>query len=330
MHYRLTNAPASFQHFMNDVFKDLLDMCIVVYLDNILIYSENPLKHKKHVREVLQQLCTHSLFVKLEKCEFNIDTTSFLGFVISPDSLSLDESKIQVIRDWPTPRKVKDVQSFLGFANFYHHFITNYSDMSVPLTRLMCKNVCWEWLPSCQEVFRLLKYAFTCTPILHHFDLSLPPIVETDAFDYAIASILSLRAADGDVHPIAFYSCTLHSAELNYNTHNKELLAIFEAFKTWRHYLKSPIHTINVVTDHKHLEYFTTTKTLSHRQARWSKYLSSFNMVVCFRPGKLGEKPDSLTRRVDYYLKEGDRDFMLANPQNLRPVFTQEKLAAAL
>ncbi len=96
----------------------------------------------------------------------------------------------------------------------------------------MCKNVCWEWLPSCQEVFRLLKYAFTCTPILHHFDLSLPPIVETDAFDYAIASILSLWAADGDVHPVAFYSCTLHSAELNYDTHDKELLAIFEAFKT--------------------------------------------------------------------------------------------------
>src|SRR5258706_2239642 len=184
--------------------------------------------------------------------------------------------------------------------------------------------------PTCQEAFRLLKEVFTSAPVLHHFDPSLPPIVETDTSDYAIAGILSLRAADGDVHPIAFYSRMLHGAELNYDTHDKELLAIFEAFKTWRHYLESPIHTIDVVTDHKNLEYFTTTKTLSRHQARWSEYLSSFNMVVQFRPSKLSEKPDSLTHRIDYYLKEGDRDFSLANPQNLRPVFTQEKLAATL
>jgi transposase InsO family protein len=129
---------------------------------------------------------------------------------------------------------------------------------------------------------------------------------------------------------VAFYSRTLTGAELNYDTHNKELLAIFEAFKIWRHYLESPHHTIDVITDHKNLEYFTTTKVLSRRQAHWSEYLSTFNMVVRFRPGKLGEKPDSLTRRMDYYLKRGDRDYMLANPQNLRPVFSQERLATAL
>jgi hypothetical protein len=330
MHYGLTNAPASFQRFMNDVFKDLLDVCVVVYLDDILIFSENPVEHEKHVREVLRRLRAHSLFAKLEKCEFNVDTTNFLGFVISPEGISMDEAKVQVIRDWPTPRKVKEVQSFLGFANFYRRFIANYSDMSVPLTRLTRKNVRWEWSPVCQEAFRLLKDAFTSAPALHHFDPALPPIVETDASDYAIAGILSLRAADGDVHPVAFYSRTLHGAELNYDTHDKELLAIFEAFKTWRHYLESPVHTIDVVTDHKNLEYFSTTKTLSRHQARWSEYLSSFNMVVRFRPGKLGEKPDSLTRRVDYYIKGEDRDFALANPQNLRPVFTQEKLASSL
>jgi len=113
---------------------------------------------------------------------------------------------------------------------------------------------------------------------------------------------------------VAFYARTLTGAELNYDTHDKELLAIFEAFKTWRHYLESPHHTIDVITDHKNLEYFLTTKTLTRRQARWSEYLSAFNMVVRFRPGKLGEKPDSLTRQVDFYLKRGDRDFLLANP----------------
>jgi RNase H-like domain found in reverse transcriptase len=161
---------------------------------------------------------------------------------------------------------------------------------------------------------------FTSAPIPHHFDPFLPPIVETDASDYAITGIFSVRTDNGDVPPIAFYSRTLAGAEINYYTRDKELLAIFEAFKTWRDYLESPYHTIDVTTDHKDLEYFPSTKMLTRRQARWSKYLSAFNMVTRFRHGKLGEGPDSLTCRVDYYLKMGDRDYTLANPQNLRPL----------
>ena len=330
MHYGLTNAPASFQRFMNDVFKDMLDVCVVVYLDDILIYSRNAADHTRHVQEVLRRLRSNDLYAKLEKCDFSVDTTNFLGFIISPNGLEMDEAKIKVIQDWPALRKVKDVQSFLGFANFYRRFIDGYSALTVPLTRLTRKNHPWYWSPACNAAFRLLKDAFTSAPILHHFDPSLPPIVETDASDYAIAGILSLLTDDGDVRPVAFFSRTLTGAELNYDTHDKELLAIFHAFKTWRHYLESPHHTIDVVTDHKNLEYFSTTKTLTRRQARWSEYLSAFNMVIRFRPGKLGEKPDSLTRRADYYLKREDRDFTLANPQNLRPIFTQEQLAVSL
>jgi hypothetical protein len=330
MHYGLTNAPASFQRFMNDIFKDLLDICVVVYLDDILIYSENPSDHTTHVQEVLRRLRSNNLYAKVDKCEFNVTTTNFLGFIISPDGLQMDEAKVQVIRDWPQPKKVKEVQSFLGFANFYRRFIANYSDLTVPLMRLTHKNAPWHWSPACTEAFELLKRAFTSAPILHHFDPALPPIVETDASDYAIAGILSVRTDNDEVHPVAFFSRTLTGAELNYDTHDKELLAIFEAFKKWRHYLETPRHTVDVITDHKNLEYFTSTKVLTRRQARWSEYLSSFNLIVRFRPGKLGEKPDSLTRRVDFYLKKGDRDFMLANPQNLRPVFTQEMLASAL
>ena len=118
---------------MNDVFKDMLDMCVVVYLDDILMYSENPDEHAEHMHEVLQQLHANSLFAKIEKCKFNVNTTNFLGFVITPDGIKMDESKVQVIQDWPMLRKVKDVQSFLSFTNFYHRFITNYSDMSVLL-----------------------------------------------------------------------------------------------------------------------------------------------------------------------------------------------------
>jgi hypothetical protein len=122
----------------------------------------------------------------------------------------------------------------------------------------------------------------------------------------------------------------LTGSELNYDTHDKELLAIFEAFKTWCHYLKSPHHMIDIIMDHKNLEYFSLTKTLTRRQTRWSEFLSTFNMVIRFHPGKLSEKLDTLTCRVDYYLKGGDRTYTLANPQNLRPIFSQEQLTTLL
>ena len=330
MHYGLTNALVSFQHFMNDVFKDLLDVCVVVYLDNILIYSKNPANHTTHVIEVLHCLHANNLYAKVKKCEFNITMTEFLGFMISQDGLHMDESKIQVIQDWPIPRKVKDIQSFLGFTNVYHHFIANFLEIMVPLMCLTHKNTPWDWSPACNKAFHLLEQAFILAPVLHHFNPVLLPIVETDASDYVIARIFSLQTDNSKICPVVFYTCTLSGAELNYDMHNKELLVIFEAFRTWCHYLESPHHTIDIITNHKNLEYFSTTKTLLCCQACWLEYLLAFNMVVCFHPGKLGEKPNSLTHQMDYYLKGGDRDYTLVNPQNLHPIFTQERLTTAL
>jgi len=198
--------------------------------------------------------------------------------------------------------------------------------MTIPLTQLTP----WVWTSDCVEAFRLLKTAFMTAPILHHFNPNLPPIVKTDMSDYAIAGILSMCTNNNNVHPVTFYSRTLSGSELNYNTHNKELLAIFEAFKTWRHYLESLHHAIDIITNHKNLEYFVTMKTLTRCQACWSEYLLAFNMVIQFRPGRLSEKLDSLTQHADYYLKGGDRDFALVNPQNLCPIFSQEQLSALL
>ena len=141
-------------------------------------------------------------------------------------------------------------------------------------------------------------------------------IVETDASDYAIAGILSLHCSDDEIRPVAYYSQTLSAPELNYDTHDKELLAIHEVFKLWRHYLKGFAAPVDVVTDHKYLEYFATTKLLTGRQARWLEFLSQFNMVIRFRPGKLGAKPDSLTGHWDVYPKEGDKDYACVNPYN--------------
>jgi len=154
--------------------------------------------------------------------------------------------------------------------------------------------------------------------------------VETDASNYTVAGILSITCADREIHLVMYYSWTLTAPELNYDTHNKELLAIFEAFRNWRHYLEGSASPIDIVTDHKNLKYFSTSKVLSRQQARWSEFLSQFNLVIHFCPRKLGAKLDTLTRRWDVYPKEGDSGYAQVNPQNLRPVFTQEQLSNSL
>ena len=326
----LTNAPSAFQRFLNHIFADLLDVTVVVYLDDILIYSDNPADHTKHVREVLRRLRAAGLYCKLPKCEFSVTTCEYLGYILSPDGFRMSPDKISAITDWPVPRKVKDIQSFLGFCNFYRRFIYGYSGITIPLTRLTRSNIRWDWSSSCQDAFDTLKQAFFKAPVLTHWIPDRQITVETDASDYAIASILSIIGDDGEIHPVAFRSRSLRPSELNYDTHDKELLAVFDAFTHWRHYLEGAGTPIDVVTDHKNLEYFSTTKVLTRRQARWAEYLCHFNMVIRFRPGKLGGKPDALTRRWDVYPKEGDRAYGQVNPQNFRPIFTQDQLSVSL
>ena len=154
--------------------------------------------------------------------------------------------------------------------------------------------------------------------------------METDASDYALAAILSMYNPNGELHPITFHSQTFSGAELNYNVHDKELLAIYEAFWHWRHYFEGPASLVNVITDYKNLEYFTMMKLLTRRQARWSEYFSQFNMIIRFRPGKLGTKPDALTRLWDVYLKEGGSNYGSINLQNFRPIFTTQQLSESL
>ncbi|KAG8819677.1 hypothetical protein FRC17_010364 [Serendipita sp. 399] len=326
----LCNAPATFQRFMNTIFSDLLDVSVIVYLDDILIFSNDPAEHEAAVREVLKRLRKHGLFVKAEKCTFASREVEFLGFICTDEGVKMDDAKVKTIKEWPTPKNVRDIQSFLGFANFYRRFISDYSRITVPLTRLTRKDARWDWSQKCQDSFDSLKRAFTTAPILVHWKPGAQLIVETDASDYAVAGIISMVADDGEIHPIAFHSRTLTGAELNYDTHDKELLAIYEAFVVWRHYLEGATHVIDVVTDHKNLKYFSTTKMLTRRQARWSEYLSAFNLLIRFRPGKLGAKPDALTRRTDVYSKRGDSGFANANPQNFKPIFGSEQIRSNL
>ena len=296
MLFGLTNASAAFQRFMNDIFSDLLDVCVMIYLDDILIYSNNMSEHHWHVKEVLKRLRKAGLYAKAEKCKFHSKLVEYLGYILSPSGLTMSDDKIKIIQDWLEPKKVKDIQSFLGFANFYCWFIFNYSDIVILLTCLTQKDIPWKFDSSYQDAFNSLKKAFTSAPILTHWISDAQLIVETDASDYALAAILSVVNKDNKVHLVAFHSRTFTVAELNYDTHDKELLAIFEAFKIWHHYLEGPAYPIDIVTDHKNLEYFSTTKVLTRRQARWSEYLSQFNLVIKFCPGHLGTKLDALTR----------------------------------
>jgi len=206
MLFGLTNAPATFQCFMNDVFSDLLDVCIVVYLDDILIYSDDITQHWRHVKEVLKRLQKVKLYTKTEKCEFHLDSVEYLGYVLSPSGLTMSNAKVKTIQEWLEPRKVKDIQSFLGFANFYRRFIFNYSDIVIPLTCLTRKDTPWNFDENCRKAFNTLKQAFTSAPILTHWVLDAQLVMETDASDYALTAILSIMTEDNEIHPVAFHS----------------------------------------------------------------------------------------------------------------------------
>jgi len=232
MLFKLTNAPAAFQHFMNDVFSDLLDVCIVVYLDDILIYSDDITQHWSHVKEVLKRLQKAGLYAKAEKYKFYLDSMEYLGYVLSPSALTISDTKVKTIQEWPEPKKIKNIQSFLRFANFYKHFIFNYSDIVIPLTHLTRKNTLWNFDDNCRMTFNTLKQTFISAPILTHCVPDVQLVVETNASDYTLATILFIMTKNNEIHPVAFHSRTFSALELNYDVHDKELLTIFEAFKT--------------------------------------------------------------------------------------------------
>src|SRR5882724_1283006 len=274
----LTNAPATFQAFMNHIFRDMTDIFIVIYLDDILIFSNSLEEHQVHVRRVLDHLCEYDLHSKPEKCLFHTQQIEFLGFMVTPTGISMDTAKTDAVSAWPTPTNLKAVQAFLGFANFYRQFIVGFSDIVIPLIRLTRKDTPFAWSPDHTKAFETLKTAFTQAPILAHFNPDNPIVVETDASDYAIAAIISqISPDDGDIHPIAFYSRSMQPAELNYEIYDKELLAIFEAFRQWRNYLEGSTHIILMLSDHKNLEYFATTKLLICHQVHWSELLKVHN-----------------------------------------------------
>ena len=322
MPFGLCNAPATFQHFINEVLSDCLDRFAVAYLDDILVFSPTIEEHVDHVKEILSRLRKFNLFAKLEKCQFHKSSVEFLGYIVSSKGITMDPAKIKAVQDWPAPKNIKDIQSFLGFANFYRRFIKDFSKIVTPITKLLRKDTKWDWNSEAQNSFELLKKTFTTAPILKYFDPTKPIVLETDASDFAIGGVLSQPSEDNLLYPVAYYSRKLQPAEINYEIYDKEMMAIVEAFKEWRAYLEGAQHQITVITDHKNLEYFLTTKTLNRRQSRWSELLGNYDFIIKYLPGKLNGKPDALSRRPDHFPKEGgDTPYktaqMLLKPEQL-------------
>lgn len=288
MLYGLAEALSVFQCFINVELREMLGRFVIAYIDDILIFSKSYQEHVNHMKEVLSKLWDNQLYVKGEKCEFHVTTVRFLGYIISQEGVKMGESRVKVIREWQKPRTVKELQRFLGFANFYQRFIRGFSNIAAPLTSMLKKGArSLSWNRAADTAFNNLKTAFTSTPILKHPDPERPFIAKVDASNTGVGAVLSQHFGEKPkLHPIAFFSRKLSSAEQNYNVGDRELLSIKLALEEWRHWLEGAIHPFVILTDHKNLEYLQTARRHNSRQARWALFFTRFKFTVSSRVKK--------------------------------------------
>ncbi|ESK86116.1 pro-pol protein [Moniliophthora roreri MCA 2997] len=298
MFFRLTNSLVTFQAFMNNILKEFIDegWC-VVYMDNILIFSDDIDIHRIRTKKVLEQLQENDLFLKPEKCKFEVTKMLFLGMVITPRHIAMDETKLVGIKDWGEPKTVKGVRSFLGFANFYRKFIGKYMELARPLHNLTKKSAKFEWT--------------------RQYDTK-PFILEVDVSKWATGGVLKQLGLDGDLHPCGYISHAFTPMERNYKIYNQELLAIVNALKVWQHYLLGGAHLVTILSDYKNLTYFRTAQKLNQRQARWSLYLTQFNLQLVHVPGMKMVQSDALSRQPDLVdEEENENDDIVMLPDKL-------------
>ena len=280
---------------MNDSFRNMIaEGWLVIYMDDLLIYSSVASLHEERTKRVLQHMADLDLHLKLEKCKFTTDEVEYLGMIVKPGQLAMDPVKLNGIAAWPTPTKVKDVRSFLSFANFYRCFIPDYSNVARPLIDLTKKNLAWNWSPLCQSSFDSLKRLFLSKPVLHLPNLSAPFAVATDTSKHTSGTILLQTDSNGDWHPCSYLSQSFSPAKCNYDIYDRELLAVIRTLKSWRHYLHGSPFLVQVFTDHKNLTYFHQPQALNRRQACWLIDLANFDLKMVHVPRKLLASPDTL------------------------------------
>ncbi|GJQ89599.1 putative reverse transcriptase domain-containing protein [Tanacetum coccineum] len=290
MPFGLTNAPAVFMDLMNRVCKPYLDKFVIVFIDDILIYSKNKQEHAEHLKLILELLKKEQLYAKFSKCEFWIPKVQFLGHVIDSQGIHVDPAKIESVKDWASPKSATEIRQFLGLAGYYRRFIEGFSKIAKPMTKLTQKKIKFEWSDKAEAAFQLIKQKLCSAPIL-----ALPEGNE-DFIAYCDASIKGLGAVLMQREKvIAYASRQLKIHEKNYTTHDLELGAVVFALKIWRHYLYGTKCT--VFTDHKSLQHILDQKELNMRQRRWLELLSDYDCEIRYHPGKANVVADALSRK---------------------------------
>src|SRR5436309_2681894 len=307
MPFGLTNAPATFQTLMNSILRPYIDKFVLVYLDDILVYSNSDEEHLEHLKLVFDALREHSLYARPDKCVFDQPTVEFCGHLVGQGVVKVLDSKVRAIKEWPQPRNVQEVRQFYGLVNYYRRFIRHFSIIAAPLSDLFKSEDNGDkrkrrpivWGTAHQLAFQRLKEAVTSAPVLVQPDPDKPYTIETDSSDFGNGMALYQVGDDEKLHPIAFDGRKLHGAELNYPTHEKELLAIKEALQKWHHYIENGL-PITIITDHDSLKYMNTIQKPSKRLARWVDEFQQYNLIIKYRPGKLAIVPDAISRRPDF------------------------------
>ena len=294
MPFGLTNAPATFQTLMNDIFRDMLDICVIVYMDDILVYSKTPEEHDRHLRQVLQRLREHQLYAKPSKCTLFTDTIDYLGHLVTPEGIKPNPALVEAIVKYPRPETLKSLQSFLGMTNYYRKFVKDYSKRALPLTQALqnasnSRPIIWN--PEMEEAFRDLKNALTNAPCLQLPDPDDEFEVTTDASEDAKA-VGCVLMQNG--HPVAFESKKLNPHQLNYTVHDKEMCAIMHALTLWRPFLLG--RHFKVYTDHRSLTHLKTQPNLNQRQIRWMEQAADYDCEILYKPGKENVVADALSR----------------------------------
>ena len=275
MFFGLTNSPATFQAMMNELLRDLINTGkVVVFINDVIVGTETEEKHDELVAEVIKRLEENDLYVKLEKCKWKVREVEFLGVVIGPEEIKMERKKVKGVLEWPMPKCIKDIQKFLGLANYYRQFIEEFATVARPLHNLVKKDKKWEWTEREEKVFKELKEKFTKEPVLAAPNIDKKMRMEIDASDYAIGGVLLMECKDGLWRLVVFLSKSLNETKKNYEIHNKEMLAIIRGLEAWRYLLEGAQTKFEIWTDHKNLEYFMKAQKLNRRQARWTLYLS--------------------------------------------------------
>jgi hypothetical protein len=289
MPFGLCNAPATFQQLMNTIFAPYLRKFVLVFFDDVLVYSKNVEEHNKHLEIVMQIFQDNKLKAKLSKCRFEQTQVEYLGHIISGTGVATDPSKIQDIIDWKTPQTIKQLRGFLGLAGYYRRFIPHYALICQPLHKALKKNS-FAWEEEQQLAFDKLKQVMSQPPLLALPNFSMPFTLETDACDTGLGAVLMQQA-----RPLAYFSRALGPKNAALSVYEKEALAIMETLKKWRHYFLG--NKLIIRTDQCSLKYITSQRLLEGIQHKLMLKLLEFDYSIQYKKGSENTAADALSRK---------------------------------